>query len=177
MSGPELNLRQIVQNDGPLDFESASRYAAEIANQLAVRHSNGQFYQNVHPGKVFLNETGSAQLLHFPECDTEDLDEITEVVSYLAPEQAVSSHGVDGRADIYSLGCTLYYMLVGRPPFANGSISERLLSHQTPRPDAISSLRPETPHSLAQICEKMMAKKPENRYHSAEAVVEALETW
>jgi serine/threonine protein kinase len=95
-------------------------------------------------------------------------------VDYLSPEQAIDSHKVDERVDIYSLGCTLYFLLTGDAPFPQGTIPQRLLQHQTGEPADIRKVRPDCPEELIAICQKMMAKSADNRYQSAGEVSEAL---
>ena len=96
---------------------------------------------------------------------------------YLAPEQAVNSHRVDHRADIYGLGCTLYFLLTGHPPFPDGTLAQRIAKHQTQMPDDIRKDRPDCPRDLADICVKMMQKRPEKRYANMTDVAAALENW
>ncbi|MEM7785523.1 MAG: hypothetical protein AAF623_19405, partial [Planctomycetota bacterium] len=93
---------------------------------------------------------------------------------YVAPEQAVDSHTVDFRADIYSLGCTLYHLITGRPPFHQGTIVQRLAKHQTQMPDPVLEIRPDCPKPLAAICWKMIQKAPEDRYQSYPELATAL---
>lgn len=83
---------------------------------------------------------------------------------YIAPEQARDPRLVDIRADIYSLGCTFYYLLTGQPPFPGTSLMQKLLQHQEEEPAAIQTLRPEVPEELAAIVRKMLAKQPEQRF-------------
>ncbi|HEY4759358.1 MAG TPA: hypothetical protein VIH42_02130, partial [Thermoguttaceae bacterium] len=83
----------------------------------------------------------------------------------------------DHRADIYSLGCTLYFLLVGHPPFPEGTLTERILKHQTEQPLSISAQRPDVPSSLIEICKKMMAKRPADRYQTAAELIEVLASW
>jgi serine/threonine protein kinase len=104
-------------------------------------------------------------------------ENVLGTADYLAPEQALNSHQADNRSDIYSLGCTLYFLLTGGPPFREGSISERLLKHQTTKPESILRIRPDAPPSLVDICERMMAKKPEERFQSAGDVAQRLTEW
>jgi len=96
---------------------------------------------------------------------------------YLAPEQAIYSHGVDHRADIYSLGCTMYYLLTGHPPFPHGSLQQRIHSHQNKSPASIYEERPDAPQALVDVCERMMCKSPEGRYQDAAEVSAALKSW
>ena len=104
-------------------------------------------------------------------------ENVLGTADYLAPEQALNSHTADYRSDIYSLGCTLYFLLTGRPPFPEGTISERLLKHQVEEPESLFKLRPEIPFSLVEICNKMMNKRPDLRYESAMEVSLKLSDW
>jgi serine/threonine-protein kinase len=94
---------------------------------------------------------------------------------YIAPEQARDSHSADIRADLYSLGCTLYFLLTGKPPFPGGSLSEKLLKHQLQEPRPVEQLRAEVPPALAQLVRKLMAKRPEQRFQTPSELAVALE--
>jgi WD40 repeat protein/serine/threonine protein kinase len=94
---------------------------------------------------------------------------------YLAPEQARDAHRADVRSDLYSLGCTFYYLLTGQPPFRGKSVMEVLLKHQMDPPPPLQQLRPEVPPPVAAIVSRLMAKRPEERYASAAEVALALE--
>jgi serine/threonine-protein kinase len=104
-------------------------------------------------------------------------ENVLGTADYLSPEQAVNSHKVDLRTDIYSLGCTLYYLLTGHPPFPEGSLAQRIAKHQTQMPEDIRKDRPDCPRDLVDICVKMMQKKPDRRYQSMREVADALEAW
>jgi serine/threonine protein kinase len=104
-------------------------------------------------------------------------ENVLGTADYLAPEQALNSHKADKRADIYSLGCTFYYLLTGHPPFPDGTISERLLKHQVEQAPSIFKDRPDAPSVLVNICNRMMAKRPEDRYQTAGEVAERLAEW
>jgi serine/threonine-protein kinase len=93
---------------------------------------------------------------------------------YISPEQARQSHEVDIRTDVYSLGCTLYYLLSGRPPFPGGSLGEKLVKHQLGEPAPVERLRPEVPAGVAGVVRKMMAKDVRDRYQTPGEVAEVL---
>ena len=89
---------------------------------------------------------------------------------YLSPEQANNPEAVDIRADIYSLGCTIYFLLSGRPPFPGGTLMDKLLRHQNEEPPSVDTLRLDVPAALATIVQRMMAKRPNRSTFSALAV-------
>jgi len=129
-------------------------------------------------GTVKLLDMGLARLIDDEASLTlENNENVLGTADYLAPEQALNSHLADHRADIYSLGCTLYFLLTGHPPFPEGSISERLLKHQMEEAPSILQDRPDVSPTLINICNRMMAKKTEDRYQSAGDVAERLAEW
>src|SRR5690606_24857592 len=93
---------------------------------------------------------------------------------YIAPEQARSPRDADTRSDIYSLGCTMFYMLTGRPPFPGGTPLQKLLSHQGDAPPSLVELRPDIPPALSAVVSRMLAKQPEQRYQTPADLTTAL---
>jgi serine/threonine-protein kinase len=102
---------------------------------------------------------------------------IIGTADYLAPEQISNPGAVDNRADVYSLGCTFFHLLTGRPPFPGGSLVQKLFQHEQIQPPRVSSLRPEVPAGLDAIVQKMLAKQPAKRYQTPLAVTVLLERY
>ncbi len=182
------NLGKMVLERGPLPYVELVDYIRQAADGLHHAHEAGLVHRDIKPDNLLIDQTGVVKLLDlglarfFNASDEESLtikhdEKVLGTADFLAPEQAIDSHKVDLRADIYSLGCTLYYGLTGHPPFTDGSLVQRLLAHQTRRPPSIKYDRPDIPEGLLAIVEKMMAKKPGDRYQTAADVAEALGRW
>jgi len=181
------DLHRLVSQDGPLDPDTAADYIAQAAIGLAHAHEKNLVHRDIKPANLLVDRSGTVKLLDLglaklTEDDQSSLtlandENVLGTADYLAPEQALNSHTADHRSDIYSLGCTLYFLLVGRPPFPDGSISERLLKHQVEEPESLLKIRPDLPMSLIEICNKMMSKRPELRYENAEEVAMKLTAW
>src|SRR5262249_48961677 len=104
------------------------------------------------------------------------LGALVGTIDYLAPEQAQNASSVDIRADIYSLGCTFYYLLTGKVPFSGRTATEKLVKLRMEVPPPVELLRPEVSLSLALVVRKMMAKRPEDRYQTPAEAANALKT-
>ncbi len=182
------NLGKTVLEKGPLDFIQAVDYIRQGADGLQHAHEAGLVHRDIKPENLLIDQEGVVKLLDlglarfFNASDEESLtikhdEKVLGTADFLAPEQAIDSHKVDLRADIYSLGCTLYYGLTGHPPFTDGSLVQRLLAHQTRRPPSIRYDRPDIAEDLLAIIDKMMAKKPGERYQTAADVADVLGRW
>jgi len=181
------DLQELVRRKGQLDYEMAADYIRQAAEGLAYAHESGVIHRDIKPANLLVNEKSVVKILdmglaRFSGDENESLtiahdENVLGTADYLAPEQALNSHGVDFRADIYSLGCTLYFLLTGHPPFPEGTLPQRLMMHQTQEPSSIHNERSDAPAELVAICQKMMAKKVERRYQKAEEVVDALQGW
>ena len=180
-----LDLQQLVKRDGPMDFSIAADLIAQAARGLEHAHSKGVIHRDVKPANLLVDSEGVIKLLDMGLAlvsagDDESLtvannENVLGTADYLAPEQALNSHQVDHRADIYGLGCTLYFLLTGRPPFSDGTLAQRIAKHQTEMPSAIRDHRKGCPGELDGICVKMIQKDPKFRYQSAADVAEVLE--
>lgn len=182
------NLGKVTLERAPLAYEAIADYIRQGADGLHHAHEAGLVHRDIKPENLLIDNNGVVKLLDlglarfFNASDEESLtikhdEKVLGTADFLAPEQAIDSHKVDLRADVYSLGCTMYFALTGHPPFTDGSLVQRLLAHQTRRPPSIKYDRPDIPEDLLAIVEKMMAKKPGDRYQTAAEVAEALGRW
>jgi serine/threonine-protein kinase len=181
------DLHRLVAQNGPLLPDVAADYIAQAATGLAHAHEKNLVHRDIKPANLLVDRSETVKLLDLGLAKLAEEDQtsltlandenVLGTADYLAPEQALNSHTADHRSDIYSLGCTLYYLLTGRPPFPEGTISERLLKHQVEEPESLLKLRPDLPMSLIEICNKMMNKRPELRYESATEVATKLTEW
>ncbi len=180
-----LDLQAIVKRDGPLDPSTAADWIAQAARGLSHAHSKGVIHRDVKPANLLIDQDGVIRLLDMGLAlvtagDEESMtvannENVLGTADYLAPEQALNSHTVDHRADIYGLGCTLYYLLTGKPPFSDGTLAQRIAKHQTEMPPSIRKVRPDVPGEIEGICVKMIQKEAAYRYQSADDVAEVLE--
>jgi serine/threonine protein kinase len=181
-------LHRITRHNGVLDVTRAAHYIRQAA--LGLQHAHeaaGLVHRDIKPGNLMVDRTGLVKILDLGLArffnDEEDLidkkygESVLGTADFLAPEQALDSHGADIRADVYSLGGTSYFCLTGRPPFPEGTTAQLLVWHQTRQPEAIRALRPEVPEGLAAVVERMMAKEPGRRYQTPAEVAEALLPW
>ena len=182
------DLDRFVQKGGPLGWERAAHYIRQAAQGLQHAHECGLVHRDIKPGNVLVDRSGTVKLLDLglARIFHESTDDLTTgrdakallgTVDYLAPEQALNSHDVDIRADIYSLGATFYYILTGKGLFEDGTVAQKLSWHLHRPPVPLSDVRPDVPEGLIEVIETMLAKRPGDRYQAPEEVVEALEPW
>lgn len=175
-------LLDIVRSHGPMSALRAAHYIRQAASGLQHAHEAGLIHRDVKPGNLLLDRRGTVKILDMGLARFADDEEdvltkgILGTADYLAPEQTQDSHRVDIRADIYSLGCTFFFLLTGSAPF-EGTVAQKLIAHQTKLPKSIRSLRPEVPEGLEAVVTTMMAKDPAQRYQTPAAVAEALGPW
>src|SRR5262249_41394158 len=153
------NLQTLVERKGPLGVARAVEYVRQAARGLQHLHEAGLVHRDIKPSNLLVDHHGTVKILDLglarffdgrPDGITAQLDngKILGTADYLAPEQAINTHDVDIRADIYSLGATFYFLLAGRPPFAGGSLHQKLLSHHLEEPTPLRELRPNVPEGL-----------------------------
>jgi serine/threonine protein kinase len=178
------DLEKLVHDKGPLDGKKAAEYVRQAAVGLAHVHKAGLIHRDIKPANLLVDRTNTIKLVdlglaRLPEetIAEEAEDQVLGTVDYLAPEQSLDSHRVTPRVDIYSLGCTLYYLLSGRPPFPTGTLAQRVQMHRTQEPENLLELRPNLSLTLVAICQQMMAKSPDDRFANADEVVDVIQAW
>ncbi|MEK6238892.1 MAG: protein kinase [Planctomycetales bacterium] len=176
VDGPDL--QTYVDSVGPLSPGKAADCGRQAAGGLAYAHGLGIIHRDVKPANLLLNQDGAVKILDLglarledsQECLTQFFDQkFLGTLDYVAPEQAVDSHNVDGFADVYGLGCSLYFLLTGESPYAGSSPAEKLLAHQIKETPDAAAKRPDAPRELTAFVRRMMAKSPDQRPSSAEA--------
>ncbi len=187
-----MSLRSLPKACGPVSVENAVDHILQTARGLQYAHENGIFHRDIKPSNLILDRTGDVKILDmglalFEDMDDEDGDptssgtltlegETLGTLNYLAPEQAEDAHNVDGRTDIYSLGCTLYYLLNGKPPYHGDDHFLIIFAHQSAPIPSLCSTRSDVPESLDAIYRKMLAKKPDDRYQTVAELIADLQT-
>jgi serine/threonine protein kinase len=183
------SLQQLINRRGGLPIGEACEYVRQVALGLQHAHEQGLVHRDVKPANLLVDGTGTVKVLDLglarfePSSGDESITRkfnsgvVLGTADYLAPEQALNLHEVDARADVYSLGATLYALLAGRPPFHDGTIGQKLMWHQMKVPEPIGTVRPEVPAELADLVTRMLVKQPEDRIATMAEVASALEAW
>jgi tRNA A-37 threonylcarbamoyl transferase component Bud32 len=178
------SLADVLAKKGPLPIAHACHYARQAALGLQHAHERGMVHRDLKPQNLMLTPKGVVKILDFglaklaserTRTGNLTLDNVVMgTPAYLAPEQAKDTKTADIRADIYSLGCTLFCLLTARPPFADGEAMQVVLAHVQQAPPPLESLRPDAPPELAALVARMLAKDPAERPQTPKEVAEAL---
>lgn len=176
-----VNIRDLVEHKGPLPLEEAINYTLQVAEALEHASQRDVVHRDIKPSNVLVTAEGIAKLVdmglarfHQMESDSQDLTASGVTLGtfdYISPEQARDPRVADVRSDLYSLGCTFYYMLTGRPPFPEGTVLQKLLSHSSDPPSDPRHYRPELDESVVRVMNKMLAKQPRDRFQEPSELI------
>ena len=180
------DLARTVREQGPLSCARAVDYIAQAARGLEHAHKKGIIHRDIKPGNLLLNKQGNIKVLDMGLARIRNADsrhdetvsqELTQhgmvmgTLAYLAPEQALDTRKADERSDIYSLGCTLFWLLTGKPLYTEDTMMKTILAHREGAIPWLCNERRDVPAELDAICQKMVAKQPEDRFQSMTEVV------
>jgi non-specific serine/threonine protein kinase len=186
---PGESLRSRLARQRQLPTEEALRLTREVASALGFAHQQGIVHRDIKPENILLAEGialvadfGIARALRSSRANSDGSTNALTVTglalgtpAYMSPEQFTADE-VDGRSDLYSLGCVLFEMLAGEPPFTGATVEALLRMHLTTEPRALSELRPTVPVGLVGVVARALAKDPANRFQSAAQLAEAVAT-
>jgi serine/threonine protein kinase len=186
---PGLSLRQLVEGGGPLSVPDAARVFADVAAGLAHAHERGLVHRDLKPANVMVTPEGRGKILDLGlaiivgeelPADPAILGTkgyVVGTMDYIAPEQTDDPTAVGPAADLYALGCSLYYALAGVPPFPGGTSKQKIRWQRAEEPPPLAQFNPDVPAELLTLVRTLMAKQPAARPASAEAVGAELAPW
>jgi serine/threonine protein kinase len=186
VAGQDLSSR--VKSGGPLAINDGVKAVLQAARGLEFAHAQGIIHRDVKPGNLLYDDHGVVRILDLGLVRFEDSGEATGdgltgtqqvmgTIDYMSPEQVVDTRHADARSDIYSLGCTLWYVLTGRKLYDAKGVVDRIMKHRTGAIPTVTSERPEARPQLDGIFQKMVAKQPGDRYASMTDVCAALDRY
>jgi serine/threonine-protein kinase len=178
-------LRSTIAAHGTLPIDRAVAIARDVAEALVYAHRENIVHRDIKPDNILIDRAEARALVtdfgiaRAVERSAEMASVTTTGLTlgtptYMSPEQAAAERHIDGRSDVYSLGCVLYEMLAGSPPFAGATARAIIAKHMTEPPPPIRATRPEVPEQLVRTLDRMLAKAPSARI-SAELVIDALD--
>jgi serine/threonine protein kinase len=185
---PGQTLYRLVASQGPLTVARAAQLFAEVASALANAHKQGVIHRDMKPSNIMVTPHDHAKVLDLGLAFTEG-EEVEDVevvggrgyilgsIDYMAPEQTRDPTNIDGRADLYALGCCLYFALTGKPPFPDGTVYGKVKAHRHEEPEPIRRKNPQIPEGFAVLVHRLLAKAPAERYASASELESVLASW
>ena len=184
---PGVSLYQAVREDGggPLRVTDAARFFIKVLDGLEAAHRAGLVHRDLKPSNIMITPDGDARVLDLGLARaTEDNSPpltrpnlVVGTLDYISPEQIVNASSADCRSDLYSIGCTLYFTLAGRPPFDGGEIINKIFKQRMEDPEPLERVSRGVPAAFAAIVKKLMAKNPEERYQNCEELKADLRRW
>ena len=180
---PGSDLHDLVREMGPMAVDLAVDAIRQVSLGLKHAAGRGLIHRDIKPANILRRPDGVVKVtdlglaLHTEEEDERVTRDGTTVgtVDYMAPEQARDSRACSVRSDIYSLGCTFFFLLTGTAPFVGGDVAEKLRAHATEPPPDVRTIRPGVPEIVARLIQKMMAKRPEKRFADYDKLLDTLE--
>jgi serine/threonine protein kinase/formylglycine-generating enzyme required for sulfatase activity len=184
---PGRNLAEVVRQSGPLPLRAALEYVLQAARGLEHAHQMGIVHRDIKPGNLLRDDAGTVKVLDMgiarapwtdPPGGTSDFtaaQALLGTVAFMAPEQAANPRRVDHRADVYSLGCTLFYLLTGRNAYEGETAMEVVLAHREQPIPSVRDHRPDCPEVVDALFQRMVAKRPEDRVATMREVIGELE--
>ena len=179
------DLSALVKKNGPLTVEQAVNYILQTARGLEAAHAAGIVHRDIKPANLLLDKTGTVKILDMGlariagdapgQAELTNTGTVMGTVDYMAPEQALNTKTADARADIYSLGCSLFYLLTGKAAYSGDTLMAKLLAHRDQPIPVLRTIRPEVPESVETVFNRMVAKKIEDRYQTMTEVIIDLE--
>lgn len=176
-----IDLHRAVARDGVMSPAEALDAMIQTTDALAHAHQRGIIHRDIKPSNLLLRNDGVIKVsdmglarIGFAASGSDSPNRLTGTADFIAPEQAIDSRAADARADIYSLGCTWYFLLTGKTPYPGNSLAQRLAKHQTAPVPLVSAARPDCPAAISSLIQRMMSKRPEDRPASANELLTQL---
>ncbi len=182
-----VDLSVLVRKSGLLPVDKAVNYVLQAARGLEAAHKQGIIHRDIKPANILLDRDGTIKILDMGlarlgtdgevarQADLTQTGAIMGTVDYMAPEQAVNPKTADGRADIYSLGCSLFFLLTGKPIYDGETLPAKIMAHQNEAIPSMRAIRPDVPEPVAAVFCKMVAKQAADRYQNMSELIADLE--
>ncbi len=187
-----LSLSQYIRSEGPMSWLVAIDAVTQVAQGLDFAHSSGVIHRDIKPANLLISKSGNVKILDMGlvrmKAEPEEIVETADIceeqltrsghllgtVDFMSPEQAIDASSADARSDIYSLGCTMFYLLTGKAPFrneTNTSAMSRIIAHRENPIPLINEIRTDVPEIIQEVLEKMLAKDPKDRFQTANELI------